>query len=123
MASSLKFALTVSGQVGKVPLEAFTVTYDLSGLDASLGPQDLKVPSAAAAASVAAQVPTMTSQSVLFICTDEEVTYQLNGDGTDRTIRKGGFAIHPGDPAITALAFGGNGSTDAAVSILQAGLA
>lgn len=121
MASSLKLSLTVTGQVGKVPFQAFTAEYELTGQTAGLGPQELVVPSGAAPASVDAQVPTLAAQNVLFICTDDEVTYQLNSDAVNRTIRKGGFVIHAGDPVITALAFGGNGSTDASVTIIQLG--
>jgi hypothetical protein len=120
--SSIKIEMTISGQVGKVPLTAFQVTYELSGQDAGLGPQEIQVPAAAAAGSITAQVATMpTKQRLLLICTDEEVTYQINGDAVDRTIEKGGVAIHPGDPAVTSLLFGGNGQTDAAVTIIQMG--
>ena len=119
--SDIKLSLSVTGQVGKVPLELFTVEYELTGQSAGLGPQELAVPQGAAAASIPAQVPTLTSQTLLFICTDEEVTYQINSDGVNRTIKKGGFAVHPGDPVVASLAFGGNGFTDAKVSIFQLG--
>ena len=121
MASSLTLSLTVTGQIGKAPISAFSPEYKLTAQTAGLGPQELAVPSGAAAASVAAQVATLTTQSVLFICTDEEVTYQLNADGIDRTISAGGFAIHPGGPLVTSLAFGGNGVTSASVTIIQLG--
>lgn len=123
MASSLTLGLTISGQVGRVVLEPVTQTFALSGMTASGGPQSIKVPAGAAAATIDACVAAMTEQKVLLILTDEEVTYQINGDLVNRTIEKGGFAIHPGNPIVTALAFGGNGQTDAEVTVVQVGLA
>ena len=122
MSSSLTLALTISGEIGSITLEPETLTYALTGQDAGLGPQALKVPAGAAAKSVAAKVAAMSQQGVLLIFTDKEVTYEINGDGEDRTIKEGAFAIHPGGPTATALAFGGNGSTDADVTIFQLGL-
>jgi hypothetical protein len=123
MASSVTLALTVSGQVGKAPLEPTTQTFALSGMTAAVGPQAVKVPAAAAAATIDVCVVPMTTQRLLLIQTDEEVTYQINTDGINRVIEKGGFAVHPGDPVVTALAFGGNGQTDAEVTVYQLGLA
>lgn len=121
MSSSLTLTLTVTGTTGKAPLTPFEVTYALTGQDGALGPQAVKVPQAAAVNTVVAQVPTLTEQSALLIATDEQVTYQINSDGVNRVIRQGGFAVHPGNPVVTALKFGGNGSKDAAVTIFQLG--
>lgn len=120
--STLTLDLTISGEIGKFKIEPVTVQYQVSGQDAATGPKAIQVPAAAAPGSVSVLTEPMASQSLLLICTDEEVTYRLNGDGVDRTIKAAGFAIHPGGPVITQLDFGGNGSTNANISIYQLGV-
>ncbi len=122
MSSAITLDLTINGVIGQITLVPKTLQFVLSGQEAGLGPQAIKVPAAAVAASVSAQVPTIsTKQGLLLIHASEEVTYQINGDLVDRTIAKDSFAAHPGDPIVTTLAFGGNGSTDAEVTIFHLG--
>ena len=123
MSSAVTLTLTVAGQIGIVPIGALSVEFALSGQTAGIGPQLVTVPAGAAPASVDAEVAAMSEQSLLFMYSSKEVTYQINSDGVDRTIKEGGFAIHPGDPVITDLAFGGNGSTDSSVTIIHSGTA
>lgn len=122
-AGEITVGFTVNGQVGKATVGPFSGSYALTGQTGALGPQQVTVPAAAGVASVAAQLAALSTQRVLFMCSDQRVTYQLNSDGVNRTIEPGAPAIHPGDPVVTSLAFGGNGSTDATVTILQLGTA
>jgi hypothetical protein len=122
MASALTLDLVISGTIGKFVVEPLTAQYQVSGQDAATGPKEVLVPAAAAPASVSVCLEAMSAQNLLLICSDSDVTYQLNADGTNRTINAGGFAIHPGDPVVSELAFGGNGSDDANVTIFQLGI-
>lgn len=120
--SALTLDLTITGTIGKFAVDPVVVQYQVSGQDAATGPKALKVLAGAAPASVSVCLEPMVTQNLLLICTDEEITYRLNGDGVDRTVKAGGFAIHPGGPVITQLDFGGNGVTDANVTLYQLGL-
>jgi hypothetical protein len=120
--SALTLDLTISGTIGKFTVEPLVVQYQVSSQDAASGPKEVSVPAAAAAGSISVCLEPMATQNLLLLCTDEEVTYRLNGDGVDRTIKPNGFAIHPGNPVVTQLDFGGNGTTAAKVSVFQLGL-
>lgn len=123
MSGEVTLALTVNGQFGKAPVGPFSVEYKLSGQTGGLGPQQVAVPAAAGPSSVSASLAGLSQQSLLFICTDNEVTFEINNDGIQRTIKATGFVILPGDPVIQSLEFGGNGATDSDVTILQLGIA
>lgn len=120
MANTLTLELTVSGQLGKFPLSKEKITFVTSG-KALTGPKVVPVPAAAPAASVSVALEGMSQQLVLVLCATERITYQINGDGVNREIAEGAFAVHPGNPVITRLSLGGNGLTDAEVSIFQVG--
>lgn len=121
--SALTLDLTISGSIGKFTVEPVTVQYQVSGQDAATGPKSIKIPAGAAPGSISVLTEPMETQNLLLICSaDEEFTYRLNGDGIDRVVKAGGFAIHPGGPVIVQLEFGGNGTTDANVTLYQLGL-
>lgn len=119
--AEVTLALTVDGRFGKAPIGPFFVEYKLSGQTGGLGPQQVCVAAAAGPSSVSASLAGLSQQSLLLICTDNEVFYELNNDGVQRSIKATGFVILPGQPVVQTLEFGGNGSTDADVTILQLG--
>lgn len=121
--SDLKLTLNISGKIGKFPLDAFETIYEMSGKDSGEGPKEVLVPQDAGGAGPAVSVALegIASQDLLFICTDNQVTYEINADGVDRVIKANGFAVHPGNPVVTALVFKGNGSQDSKVNVFQLG--
>ena len=123
MSSSLTLTLTIAGQIGSIPIETQTLSYALSGQTAGTGPKSVNVPAAAAPGSVEVCMEPMSEQNVLVLIADKEATYELNGDGVYRTINEDGFAVLPGGPVTAELAFGGNGTNDANITMLQLGLA
>jgi len=119
--ADLTLSLTISGQTGKIPFEPVTTTFTLTGQDGAKGPMEAKVPSSAVHGSVSLPVGGLQTQRVLLICATEAVTYEINGSGLVEDLGKGGFVVLPGNPVATVLTFGGNGSTDAQVTVLQLG--
>ena len=124
--SSLKLTLALEGTIGKFPICPLELIFELTGQTAASGPKEVTVPANTAPGSLSVNIEPMTTQNLLFICPDKDgagVQYQLNGDGIDRSIPAGSFAIHPGGPVLTALDFGNSDLTKAAsVTVLQLGL-
>jgi len=122
----MKLTLGVEGTIGKFPITPIELIYELAGQTAASGPKQVLVPASAAAGSVSVCVEPMTTQNLLFICADADgagVQYRLNGEVVDREVPAGGFAVHPGGPVVTALAFGNSDATKAAdVTVFQLGL-
>lgn len=122
MSSAITLALTVSGQIGKVPIEPFQASYALSGQEMATGPKEVTVSAGTSPGGYSVAVEPMSEQTLLLICSDKGITYQLNSDGINRTVGENAFAIHPGDPVVQQLAFGNAGTTDAGVTIFQLGV-
>lgn len=119
---SIKLTLTVEGQFGVQPLQPFTTIYQLTGHKfdwehgVAVGPADVAVSRA---------IPSLGTQSLLLILSDQDVVYRLNGEVTNRLIKRGaaggGFAVHPGTPNVTTVEFDGNGSSEASVRLIALG--
>lgn len=120
MANTLTLQLTVSGQLGQFPITKEVTSFIASG-KALTGPKAILVPAGAAPAAINVTLEEMSRQLVLLLCATQRVTYQINNDGVNRELAEGSFAVHPGNPVITQLAFGGNGLTESEVSVFQIG--
>ena len=122
MSGSIKLTLDVSGSVGKATIGPFQSVYELVNESAGTGPLEFKVPPAAGPGDVKATLPPMAVQKLLFMCSDEDVTYELNRDGTQRLLPGGGFVVFPGDPVVSSLTFGNvAGARTATVTLIQIG--
>ena len=122
MANSLTLTLTVAGTFGQFdfcPDQAYV--YALTAQESGVGPRVQMVPASAPAASVIMNLDPIGEQTLLVIVSTKDITYQLNDDGVDREILASAFAIHPGGPIATKLAFGGNGQTESEVTVFQLG--
>jgi hypothetical protein len=122
MSSSLKLELTVSGQVGQFPFDPVTATYEVTGQEVATGPKAVRVPAGTPAGTLEVCLEPMAEQNVLLIFSDKLVTFQVNENGVDQEINAGAFAIYPGDPVATKLAFGNAGTQAASITVFQLGL-
>jgi hypothetical protein len=124
--SSLKLTLGVEGTIGKFPITPIELIYDLADQTAATGPKAVSVPPNTNPGTLSVCMEPMSAQSLLLICADpsgSDVQYRLNGDGQDREVKAGSFAIHPGGPIVTKLEFGNDDTSKAAIlTIFQLGL-
>jgi hypothetical protein len=117
MSNLLTLDLGISGKFGKFELDPQQFSFTAKGSVAT-GPKSIPVPPGRA---VSVALESISEQEILLICATKAVTYQVNGDGIEREINAGGFALHPGDPVVQTLRFSGNRQTESEVTYIRLG--